>query len=305
MKSSIFRYSTTFLLLLIISETVFPGGWTQKRQGYYLKFSANYLDTATEYNHLGEQLDLFAEQFAFEDASFRDLNLTIYGEYGITDRFTVIGNLPIKVLRTKRTEVIGGRAARILTLYSSGLSDLTLSGRLRLLQNPLALSFQGGLKIPLGYEQQPENEAAPLGTGNADLEGHFQFGKGFSTFPGYLTGSLGYRYRGGPLNDQIVYLLEAGINLPSRGLFKLTLDGIQSTVTPPDIAGQTIDIPLPGGGGARPNVIVGDQNIWKISPSLIFNIERGVSIQLEMLNVFAGKNTLAGSAWSAGLVFQK
>ena len=291
------------------SHVLLGGGFCRwvdpEENGYYLKFSANYLDTAFEYNHEGQRLDLFAEQFAFEDASFRDVNFSFYGEYGLTERMTLVGSLPAKILTARRTELIAGRAARILTLHTTGLADLTVSGRFRLWNNPLALSFQGGVKIPLGYDKQPENEGAPLGSGEPDVEGLLQFGKGSAVIPGYVTGSVGYRFRSGPLNDQILYLFEAGVRVPGRLLFKVTFDGIQSTVTPPDIAGQTISIPLPGGGGTFPNIIVGDQHVWKISPALIYDIERGVSVQLEMLNIFAGKNTIAGNTFSLGMVFAR
>jgi len=44
----------------------------------------------------------------------------------------------------------------------------------------------------------------------------------------------------------------------SPALVKVAFDDLRSTFTPPDIAGQPVTTPLPGGGGAFPNVIQGD-----------------------------------------------
>lgn len=292
-----------FLSFVLTQSTVFAGAWAQKKKGYYLKFSANYLLSNREFNHEGDELEIFEEQLAFIDASFQDFNITAYFEYGLFDRLTLIGNIPFKILTSKRSEVIGGdQISRILTLYTVGFSDFTLSGKYAFFNGSFALSLQGGIKIPLFYEPQPTNDGAPLGTADADIEGFILLGKSLYPLPVYITGGFGYRYRDGPLHDQILFNLEAGFAI-DRFLLKVVFDGLQSTVTPPDIFGQEVVTPLPGGGGVLPNIIVGDQDIFKISPSLIYNAADWLSFQGEILHTIAGKNTVAGTVYSFGVVF--
>jgi len=299
-----------FYALLVLSTVGFvvqayAGAWTQKKRGYYFKLSANYLHTTKEFNHEGDKLDIFQERLVYQDASFRDFNVTAYLEYGLFENLTVIASVPFKVLRSKRTEIVGGGIlARIATIYTTGLSDLTVGGRYKISSGPIVVSLQGGVKVPLFYEDSPADDGAPLGTGDYDFEGQLLLGKSLYPLPIYLTGGIGYRRRTGALHDQIFYSAEAGYSL-GKLLLKVTFDGLQSTVAPPDIVGAPVVSPLPGGGGALPNVVVGDQDIFKISPSVIVNVSKRLAVQADALHVFGGKNTVAGTIFSLGVILHK
>ena len=47
-----------------------------------------------------------------------------------------------------------------------------------------------------------------------------------------------------------------------------------NVVQPPDIYGQRIFTPLPGGGGVTPDVLIGDQHLTKIIPSITYKINQ-------------------------------
>jgi len=295
-----------FILLSIfgICAQAMGGAWPQKKRGYYIKFSSSYLFTKKEFNHVGDELDIFEEHFGFHNASFRDINLTVYLEYGLTNRITIIGNLPFKILSPEWDQTLGDIVVGHTSPRTTGLSDLMLSTKFSLFENPFALSLQGGIKLPLGYDNKPDNDGAPLGTGNFDTEGHLLIGRSLYPLPMYVTGGIGYRKRGGRLNDEILYNAEIGYNA-GKFLFKVTLDALKNTKEPPDIYGQTVNTPLEGGGGTLPDIIVGDQDITKISPSIIYNFNEGLAVQGEILNIIGGKNTVSGTIYSLGLVFSR
>jgi len=289
----------------IFNELAIAGAWPRKKGGIFFKLSSSYLFTTQEFNHNGDKLDIFQERIIYEDTSFRDFGVTGYLEYGLFEKLTLISNLPFKILTSKRTELIGGGALlRIATLHTLGFSDWSVQGRYSLLNGEVALSPQGGFKLPLGYEAQPEDDGAPLGSGRIDMELNLLLGKSFYPLPAYFTGGIGYNIRTGPLNDQILFTTEFGYTF-GRFLVKTTVDGLISTVAPPDIVGQPVVSPLPGGGGALPNIIVGDQDLFKVSPSVIYDFAKNFSVQGEILHIFAGKNTVAGTIYSLGLIFQK
>lgn len=293
------------ICFLLLSTQAFAGAWTQSKHGYFFKFSANYLYTTREYNYLGDRLAIFQERVVYRNASFQDINLNFYGEYGLTDRATLVASLPIKVLTSKWTELIlGGQLTSDVTVTTAGPADLSLSLRYGLLRNPLVISAQAGVKIPTGYRQRPKNDGPPLGTAKFDGDFSLLFGASLYPVPIYFTAGLGYRQRGGPFNDQMLYSAEAGVTA-GRVLLKVTFDGLLSTVAPPDIVGQTIVTPLPGGGGVLPNIIVGDQDIHKVSPSIIYTLRPGLALQAEALHMLAGKNTVSGSTFSLGLIFNR
>ena len=299
--------SACFILLSLVlcCTQARAGAWVQPHKGYYLKLSAGYLSTTREFNYQGKRLDILAEHPAFEDASFRDLDLTAYLEYGLTARLTLIATLPFKALRSARTARIGGGLVKAREqVHTTGAADLTLSLRHALLVSPVALSLQGGLKLPLGYENTPANKGPPLGTSEPDAEAWMLAGRSLHPWPLYVSAGLGYRRRRGPLHDEFLYAAEVGCTA-GRLLFKLALDGRQNTATPPDIFGRTVVTPLPGGGGALPDLVVGDQHIAQLSPALIYTLKPGLALQGEIRHAIAGKNTLSGTAFTLALVLAR
>lgn len=277
----------------------------QARGGYYFKLSSGYLFTTEEFNHEGDRLDIFQERIIYENTSFRDFSLSAYLEYGLFERLTVVAQLPFKILTSKRTEILGDQLlARIVTLHTVGVADLSLSGRYGLFHGGFALSLQGGVKMPMGYEAKPSNDGPPLGTGKLDVKGHLLVGQSLHPWPLYVSGSAGYRHRTGPLHDQWLFAFEVGLT-SGELLIKLAFEGVKSTVAPPDIVGQPVMTPLPGGGGALPNIIVGDQDIYKASPSITYSLGRGLAMQAEIWHIFAGKNTVAGSTYTFGLILSR
>lgn len=76
-------YSGVFVFLMVTAPVqLAAGAWVQMPGAYYFKLSANYLSTSEEFDHRGERLAILAEDPGFADASLKDLNVTLYGEYG-------------------------------------------------------------------------------------------------------------------------------------------------------------------------------------------------------------------------------
>ena len=296
------RASVVLLILMGSGDSVRSGPWVQGKRAYYLKLSSSYLSTTREFNYRGARMDLFEEHAGFTDGSFLDFNLTTYLEYGLGDRVTVVSNLQYKALRSSRTGLIGGGVVRFREIvHTNGFADLGLSLRYALLVSPLALSLQGGAKMPLGYDRSPSNDGPPLGTGEVDGELLVMAGKSLYPLPLYLSAALGYRSRGGRLHDEILYAVEAGYTA-GRLHFKMGLDGVENRSAPPDIYGRTVVTPLPGGGGVLPDLVVGDQHFAKVNPALICTLKPGLLLQADVFHVLAGKNTLSGTAFALGFV---
>ena len=296
------RATHALLVVGLLAGRCSAGAWLQEQRSYFLKVGSSYLSTTEEFNHLGDRLQILEEQTAFEEASFRDANLNLYLEYGLTENATIVATLPFKGLRSERDVLFGGGIETNREIVNTvGFGDITLSVRRKLLPDPLALSIQTGVKVPLGYDQRPANDGPPLGSARFDGEIHLLAGRSLWPLPGYVSGSLGFRRRGGRLNDELVYGIEAGYNV-GPVLTRIALDGVRNRSTPPDIAGQTVVTPLPGGGGVLPDLVVGDQHFTKLSPGVIYSLSPGMAIQAELFRVLAGTNTLSGTVFSLGLI---
>ena len=281
------------VLLVLPSREAFGQAWVRDGGGYFFKLAGSYLFATEEYNYQGDLQPIFGDFIARNDAWFRDVSITSYLEYGITNDVTFVFNLPFKILTTREIESLGiGLPQREIIRENAGLGDLTTSLRYPLLRrNSFVTSVQAGVKIPMGYEKTPDNGGAPLGTGEVDVEGHLFAGISLWPVPGYLSGGIGYRVRGGPLHDEIPFYGEGGYTIKERVFMKVRLEGLKNTVAPPDL------------GTADNNVIVGDQDWLKLMPTASVRVLKGTWVTLEAFHVLAGKNTVAGTTWQAAVEF--
>jgi hypothetical protein len=296
------NFLTRVLLIIIfslITSQIFAGAWTQKKNGYYLRIYGTYLFAREEFNYQGSSQELYEEHLGYTDSYFKDIGLFIYSEYGLTDYFTFIGELPFKSLTTKRTIASFYGGDEIAT--TSGFADLGLFGKLAILESPIALSIQAGARIPLGYSQIPQNNGPRLGSAEMSYEGHLHLGSSFYPLPMYFSGSVGYRYRTGDLHDEVIFTGELGYTLGPI-FIKTYVEVLRNVVSPPDIYGQQIVTPLPGGGGVLPDIVIGDQHLTKLIPSITVNLGQSLGIQFEIIEPLSGRNTINGTTYSLGFV---
>ncbi|UCG53039.1 MAG: hypothetical protein JSW58_05650 [Candidatus Latescibacterota bacterium] len=294
------------ILLFVVASArdISAQAWVMPQGEYFFKLSGSYLSSTKEFNSEGERLEIYKEDASRIDASFRDITFTAYLEYGLTDDFTLVADIPFKILTSEETELAGPGTARKITRTNGGLGDLRVLVRAPILRRPFALSAQGGASVPMGYEQIPDNQGPPLGTGEIDGEFHLHAGLSLHPIPAYLSGGAGYRLRGGELHDEILFNVEGGYTLGSL-FVKFRFEGIKNTHNPPDVFGGTVVTPIPGGGGAINNVIVGDQDIYKFLPTLSFSLTDRLAVTGELFHTFDGKNTVAGTAYAVGLIFTR
>jgi hypothetical protein len=273
------------------------GAWTQAAGGHYLELESSYVKASYERNHLGERVPIFAERLNFSDATYEEVNARLYGEYGATGRLTLIGKLFAKYAEEKRTEIGGVYFDNFRNnTWSLGLGDLTAGARLGLLGHPVVASVESQVKIPLGYDASPDNATPPIGNGEVDADVRLLLGRSLGRI--YVTGGAGYRVRGGVFHDEYLYELEVGSE--TRNWFlQMKFEGVENTMKPQDLAGTTIELPLPGGGGAFP-VIVGDQNWSKLRGAVARRIGN-TWLKLTLIDVVAGKNTIDGTEVAIGL----
>jgi hypothetical protein len=271
--------------------------WLQERGGYFFKLTGGYLYTTEEFNAAGDRQDLSADDDLKTVTSFRDVSVVAYVEYGVTDHLTLVANAPFKVLTTESVE-----GSREDSQSNGGLGDLEVYLRLPVVQRSFAVSVQPGLKIPLGYERTPDNDGPALGTG--EIDGMIDLIAGLSLYPlpGYVSAGVGYRARGGDFDDEIVFGAEGGATI-GRLFIKLRFEGLQnesgSTESPDEAAAS------PAGGGGINDLIIGNQDAYKLLPTISYLFSDTFEVTAEAYHTFAGKNTLAGTTFAAGIVLKR
>ena len=261
-----------------LSSTAFAGAWTQNAQGYYLKIAASTLNTAQDIDARGHRIQKPGM------GNLTDRNLSAYLEYGLRDRLTLVVSAPYKRLEDTRTFDTG-----IAEETRSGFGDLEARLRWRVLnRGRLVASVAAGGKVPLWYTDDP-NSRVPLSSKKVDADVRSLLGWSLHPFPAYVTGEAGYRVRGGTFSDETFYALEAGITL-NRFLLKGTLSGIH-TLGPCEVVGEV--------------GLIGDQNVLKLSPGLIYRATDRIELSLELFHITSGCNTTAGNTVSFGIALKK
>lgn len=265
------------ILLLIAVPDSFAGAWTQQQQGYYFKLAAHYLNSNGNYAFNGKRLPKPGM------GELSDLNLMAYGEYGLHQRLTLVAAAPYKRLSDIRHFALGvGRET------SRGFGDLELRLRWQLASAPLAVAIAAGGSIPLGYSVD-RNTRVPLGTGEKNGDIRLLLGHSLYPLPGYLSGEVGYRIRGGPYSDEWFYLLEAGWTA-RRFFAKGFISGLRTLGTC---------------GAISQAGLVGDQDLLKISPGLGYRPNERLEIGLDLIHILAGCNTTTGSVLALGVAFKR
>ena len=283
------------LLLAAAPARLEAGAWTQPRGGYYTKLAGLSFSSRAVLNTDGERIDRAKDPR--EELS--DRGWSAYLEYGLLDHLTLVASLPYKGLEFRNPTEARYFEALDSTIVrqhpdqtASGLADLELRLRWRLLLDPAVVSLAAGGKFPLGYEVPTEipESYVPLGTGETDAEVRLLVGKSLYPVPGYVTGTLGYRRRGGEYGDELFHGLEAGYSW-NRLLVKGVVEGIQTLG----------DCGATGEGGG----LIGDQNNLKLSPGLIWSFNDRVEISADLFHIVSGCNTAAGTTYALGLAFKR
>ena len=280
------------ILLAAVPAQLGAGAWTQAPGGLYLKIAGLSFRSQEYLNAEGKRLDRL-EKPSMEELS--DRNASLYLEYGVRERLTLVASLPYKRLVHKKTEVrhfesLDTTITRIFPDENeSGFADLEMRLRWRVLQDPAVVSVTLGGKLPLGYEMQEESNV-PLGTAEIDGDTRLLVGKSLYPLPGYVTSGIGYRRRRGIFSDELLYSFEAGFTYKD-----LLVKGVAEGVRTFGDCGAT---------GAM-GMLIGDQNSLKLAPGVIWSLNERLEIGADLFHIAAGCNTAAGTTWALGLAFKR
>lgn len=199
-----------FFLILVAPQMALGGAWTAKKGGMYNKLALNLFWADESFGTGGGKEDMA------NNGEFTDYNLTYYGEYGLVDRLTILGSIPLKRIRVRDDDS---------ATETTGVGDIDLGFKIRFLEKPFVFSIQSLVKIPPEYD---ENSRLPLGNGQLDLEFRLLIGKSLWPLPMYFGLEGGIRFRAEEPSDELRYLVEVGGNVTKSFYLRTKLDGTES-----------------------------------------------------------------------------
>jgi hypothetical protein len=116
----------------------------------------------------------------------KQLGFLIHGEIGLVEPATLILEAPFL------TRDLAQPGQTPDHLDNNGLTDILIASRIRLLEEPFALSVQPAVHIPFGYDP---SFTPVIGDHTLDLDLGLNAGYDFFPFEAYLQGGAGYRLR--------------------------------------------------------------------------------------------------------------
>lgn len=199
-----------FLGLSIFSykEANAQSGWTKgKKEGFY-QLSFQSMQSNDYYTLDGDLL---------ETNQFTQQSLVFYGEYGVTDRFTIIANLPLQTWNGFET-----------TEKVSGLGDLRLEFKHAILKKYLPLTISVAPELPIGkannFAKSTVNDFEQINLPSGDGEFNVwstlasSFALPNAPFYGSIFGAYNVRteYDGIQFNDQFAIGAEIGYQFAKK-----------------------------------------------------------------------------------------
>ncbi|MGH7457398.1 MAG: hypothetical protein ACRENG_38975, partial [bacterium] len=211
-----------FLLLaglMLASESVYAGAWTQKRgKGYYeLKFQM--IRANRFYEPDGRIIDI---------PTLAEYTTGIYGEYGLNDWLTITGDFPF-YKRITLNRQIGTRTGFVFFPGDlvSGISDAEVGVRLGLLRGgPTVIS--AGLKLGLPIGDNTQENGLLTGDGEFNQMLSLQLGHSFYPKPLYFTGEAGVNNRTNGYSDEFRYEAEIGYTIGNNFTLTFKVNGVES-----------------------------------------------------------------------------
>jgi hypothetical protein len=207
-------------LFFVVQEVDGQSGWTKSKGEGFFQTSFSTFNSKDYFTLEGEKL---------LTNRFHQQSIVFYGEYGVTDKFTVIANLPLQNFNGFET-----------TETVSGLGDLRLEFKHSLLKKFLPLAISVAPEIPTGkannftYSTVNDFERINLPSGDGEFNVWTTLATSFALgdfpFYGSLFGSYNYRtqYDGISFSDQMALGVEFGYKFFDKVWVNARLNGLTS-----------------------------------------------------------------------------
>jgi hypothetical protein len=272
------RRAAGVALLWLTAAAAEAGPWATGPGHFYAKLSYQHLRTTTLAAPDGTR---------FTIPAFSKDELGIYAAIGLSDRCTLIANLP--VLRSSNLHDQPDELPR-----ETGVGDLQAGLQAQIGQHgPWVFALRGMLQAPTGDETRAEG-LLPTGSGVWEAEAWIGAGRSLAGGKGYGFLEAGYGARGGGLRDALVYAAQIGWNANSRLTLAANFRGVEPWSQ------------RAGDRSAGSFVGVGDRVTYaSYGPSAIVKLGRGLGVQLDLDGAFHARNLAEGSVLRVGVFLNR
>lgn len=290
MKNTLTSLLLALLCLAVAAPLRAGGGWPQPAGKGYFKLSEWWLVSDQHYTDQG---------LIDPNLTFGLFNTTFYAEYGLTDRFTFILNVPLfsrayynnQVSFTTGEVLIQGEA-----INSIGDTDLGLQCGL-FAGSGWSSSVTLFLGFPLGEDKGGTNGVLQTGDGEFNQRLRLDLGRSFriGKLDAYANAYVGFNNRTNGYSDEYRFGIEGGFTFLNKKITALArLAGVRSLYN-----GD-----LPAERSNSTSVFANNSEHITISPEIAYNISDRWGVSAGLGKAVSGKIIFANTSYTVG-VFMK
>lgn len=270
----------SIIYLLVLTPSVLTAqAWTKsKGQGFY-KLDFTSIKAADVFDMNGDVV------------GFRTLGnytTSFYGEYGVTNKFTVFGYVPFYV-RNVVNETKGRQTGQIIepAIVNNNFGDMDLGFRYQLPIKNVAVAANLLLGIPTGDAKQADG----LFTGDGEFNQLLKIGVGTGKKRWWTQAALGFNNRTKGFSDEFRYDFEFGYKFFNDRLLAIfKINGIESLNNGTAQAAAT-------------GLFSNNVEYLGIGPEFLYyaNAKKTIGISARIAGATKGQNVLAAPSMSVGV----
>lgn len=270
----------SLITCIALATTALADGWPQPRGHGYYKLGYRIVRATEFYQPDGSRIPI---------PTLGEHTISFYGEYGLTNRITVLAYIPFfERITLNRVE---GRESGFEFFEGdvvTGIADAEAGARIGLARiGPMVLSAGLAVGVPLGDDAQPNG----LLTGDGEWNQRLRIEGGYSFYPtpAYAAASAGFNNRMRGFSDEIVYAVEGGYTFAALTLVG-RLRGVESL--------KNGDASVTGGMGG---LFANNQRYLAYGAEVIYTRHGRYGLSVAADAATRARNVLAAPAFSVGV----
>lgn len=281
----------SILAIVLISFNTLSagGGWPTGKGKGYIKLAEWWVVSNRHYTDNG-QTDPNITRGIY--------NTTIYGEYGLTDKWTAVVYMPVFSRSFFNNEVSGTTGELLVPGEAiNGVGDAQLGIKYSFnTGKSIALSTSLHLGIPLGESAGGSNGTLQTGDGEFNQMLQFDAGTGFSLggVNGYVNVFAAYNNRSNGFSDEIRLGGEVGASL-FKNKVGLTLRVMSLKSTNNGVTGV---------GENSTSIFANNAEFLSISPEIRYNITEKWGVSVNYATASSGRLIFANPSYEVGVYHQ-
>ena len=272
------------MLILLLSSGVYQfataqSAWTKKQGSGFLKLSEDIIVSGDFYDAEGNIVDITTTGIYIT---------SLYGEYGLSDRFTGFFYVPfIRSTLNEQRQINSGLTTPGDEANSIGDATIGLAYGLKQ-SGAFVLNVSLALGLPLGDTRGGDTQLLQSGDGEFNQLIKLNAGYSFYPAPVYATAGIGFNNRTRDFSDEFHFNLEVGVTLAKNLNAALKINNVTSFNNGDPQASQT-------------GIFSNNLEFLSIGPEIAYDINERFGVSANVLGAASGQNILASPSFGFGV----